>query len=312
MTADNLIQFLQQPEGLRRVSYQELKTLALEYPFCPHVHQLLLFKSRLEGHKDFQADLGRAAAHSIDRAFLRRRLQELDASLLHAEAPLHEEFFELKPLAELEQRLANAREPVSVEKPVEAAPPREAPATAPVEKSSPAPRGKEELPGEHTPAPGMRDSRPAENQATVSGEAPEVSGEGTEALLPVEGALYAEGDTPVPEPMPKSQFRSWKRRHVPGPLPIVPLSPTTSDSPAGKEETLAVQEPETGYNLPDLRDMAERSVEEKEEVASETLAELLARQGHIAKAVEMYNRLCLLFPEKSAYFAARIQNLKNN
>ncbi len=50
---------------------------------------------------------------------------------------------------------------------------------------------------------------------------------------------------------------------------------------------------------------------EQAEIISETLAELMAKQGYTEKAIEMYNRLSLLFPEKNAYFAAKIDDLNN-
>jgi len=42
---------------------------------------------------------------------------------------------------------------------------------------------------------------------------------------------------------------------------------------------------------------------------TETLASIHADQGNIQKALEIYRKLSLKFPEKSSYFAARIQDL---
>jgi predicted negative regulator of RcsB-dependent stress response len=56
--------------------------------------------------------------------------------------------------------------------------------------------------------------------------------------------------------------------------------------------------------------LAEKSVTERETVISETLARLLVQQGHKEKAINMYQRLSLAFPEKSEYFAAEIDKLK--
>lgn len=50
---------------------------------------------------------------------------------------------------------------------------------------------------------------------------------------------------------------------------------------------------------------------EQAEIISETLAELMAKQGYTEKAIEMYNRLSLLFPEKNSYFARKIEDLNN-
>ena len=56
---------------------------------------------------------------------------------------------------------------------------------------------------------------------------------------------------------------------------------------------------------------AKVSLQETDIMASETLAELLVKQGRNKKAIKVYERLCLIFPQKSNYFAQIIKNLKN-
>jgi hypothetical protein len=55
--------------------------------------------------------------------------------------------------------------------------------------------------------------------------------------------------------------------------------------------------------------IAAHSIEGKE-VLTETMAEVLAKQGMREKATEVYRKLSLLNPDKSSYFAARIEQLK--
>ena len=55
---------------------------------------------------------------------------------------------------------------------------------------------------------------------------------------------------------------------------------------------------------------AKESLKETDIIASETLAELLIKQGRNKKAIKVYERLCLIFPQKSNYFAQIIKNLK--
>jgi hypothetical protein len=47
-----------------------------------------------------------------------------------------------------------------------------------------------------------------------------------------------------------------------------------------------------------------------EEIVTEAMAHVLEQQGKAHKAVELYQKLSLLHPEKSAYFASQIQRLK--
>ncbi|MFT6780926.1 MAG: hypothetical protein ACJA1A_000844 [Saprospiraceae bacterium] len=57
--------------------------------------------------------------------------------------------------------------------------------------------------------------------------------------------------------------------------------------------------------------VAQNSVKKSEMILSEPLANIMAAQGHTKKASKMYKQLGLIFPEKSGYFAAKIENLKN-
>lgn len=55
--------------------------------------------------------------------------------------------------------------------------------------------------------------------------------------------------------------------------------------------------------------IAENSNESRE-VVTETMAEVLEKQGQTEKAIQLYIKLSFINPEKSAYFAAKIQHLK--
>ncbi len=58
-----------------------------------------------------------------------------------------------------------------------------------------------------------------------------------------------------------------------------------------------------------IQSLAENSNTEAE-VLTEAMAEVFAKQGKMGKATEVYGKLSLLNPDKSAYFAAKIENLK--
>ena len=58
-------------------------------------------------------------------------------------------------------------------------------------------------------------------------------------------------------------------------------------------------------------EMASHSLESKE-VLTETMAEVLLKQGKKESAIEVYNKLSLLNPSKTPYFAAKIEAIKRN
>ena len=59
-------------------------------------------------------------------------------------------------------------------------------------------------------------------------------------------------------------------------------------------------------------DYAKHSLEDHDDIVSETLAETYLNQGNVAKAIKIYQKLCFVFPEKSSYFAARIEMIKKD
>lgn len=80
------------------------------------------------------------------------------------------------------------------------------------------------------------------------------------------------------EPLHRSKFSTWKQRYA------VPNASKLTIRNLSKEENAAR--------------LAENSLEESEAIASETLANILTHQDQNEKAIEVYEKLALHFPEK--------------
>lgn len=63
--------------------------------------------------------------------------------------------------------------------------------------------------------------------------------------------------------------------------------------------------------LDDTIDLSEKSTKEPEGIMTETLASIYIKQGQFNKALNIYEKLSLKYPEKNHYFAAQIQKIKH-
>ncbi len=66
----------------------------------------------------------------------------------------------------------------------------------------------------------------------------------------------------------------------------------------------------TNHDLEEAVEIIAKTSNEQREIVTETMADVLQKQGQLDKAIQLYIKLSFLNPEKSAYFASKIQHLK--
>ncbi|MCB0623078.1 MAG: hypothetical protein KDC43_03945, partial [Saprospiraceae bacterium] len=105
MNAENFSEFLRKPAKLYQLTYQELKSLVVQYPYCQNLRYLMLKKCQLEGHRDFDRNLKLAATYLPDRTHLFRKMKEFAPEVEATTGPpieVADDFLELRSLFELE------------------------------------------------------------------------------------------------------------------------------------------------------------------------------------------------------------------
>ena len=57
-------------------------------------------------------------------------------------------------------------------------------------------------------------------------------------------------------------------------------------------------------------DYSEKGIRENDDLLTETLAKIFRKQENFDRAIEVYEKLCLKYPEKNSYFAEQIKKIK--
>jgi len=117
MTAENFTYYLKNPEHLYQISYQELKSLVVQYPYCQNLRYLLVTKSQIDSLEEYQKDLQIAATYSVDRPYLYYLIHQDRESLSTTDNfILNDDYLELKDISENQNESLNLTpEPIVLE-----------------------------------------------------------------------------------------------------------------------------------------------------------------------------------------------------
>ena len=270
MTPERLGELLRRPQLLDGQNATELEELITDYPWCGPLRLLRYRKAVLDDAPDVAQWRARAGV------FLAHAAVAAEARALQAANP-----------ARATTYFAFGEAPAS---------PQSEDAVA----ATDAPTAPATMTAAEAPAAGAPLGHDDLHECTLSG----AIGVDTAEWYLYRNGLIMEYGRPRPTPIENlASYRRWKRRRVRASWDdLLQLGIQAPAKPKGKGKPKAKKRKRGGRKA----DAAAATPE----VASETLAELLADQGHTARAVEMYEQLRLRYPEKDASFVTRIAALQ--
>lgn len=289
MNKTAFIRHIKDPELLGKESLPELMDLVVQFPYFSTAHTMLAMNFYCENHILYDAQLKMAASLMNDRNILRQHITKI--AKLKEQVALPDEYRPKQQpqptVAETETKTINESQPPvdSVEdtvKPVDQSPEQSAMPAA---------------------EPQAETTQPVSMQASDNDSA-------SQAELPTITDEEADDDAYLR----KKSLEELKRLVAERIKKIEAEKKNASKTTPAKEDLIekfirenpSISRPQQQefYN-PAIA--AQQSVVDNENIVTETLANIFVKQGHFDKAIGIYEKLSLKYPEKSSYFAALIE-----
>jgi len=293
MDAAQYLSLQKNPASLSEESLKGLEEVLKQTPWFTGAEILYALNLFRENHPQYPAQLKKAAIYASDRRILKHLMDQVRQSEVRvaeeitapspSPEPVKEEIPEIQPepvISEVTEPTDSVADEITVSPIAEITSEEQTAVTIP------------EVP-EPIPAP-------------VAEEIPASKSELREQLLAIVHKRLAEIEQ---EKKGKPVAPAISTTEVPEKEP--PLTKTILSKQELIEKFIAeeprISPPKTTFFNPS--ESAIRSNIDEEEIVTETLARLYARQGNITKAIKIYEKLSSLFPEKSRYFASQIEKI---
>jgi hypothetical protein len=277
MDRQQFISYIHDPGQLNENTLDGISSLAQRFPYCQSLQILHLLNLRQTDEVLYKEYISSTAAHIADR----KRLRELILGLQTETVDQHDtvELVESVKLVESDKS-EESDQPIQPVQPVQQSESEE-----PVEPLE------------------------AEADETAEKADKEVQDEPFKDIQPVIPAVEEDEEERLKrlKQIVEQRLRQIALEKSELPEPEEPV--------LSKEELIdkfIEEDPSISRPKPEFFDpvkVAKSSQEEQPDLVTETLARIHVQQGNIEKAIEIYRRLSLNFPEKSSYFAAQIEKL---
>lgn len=317
MNRQEFVEHLKDPEKLNKESIMSLMDLAAQFHFSVHAQVLLAMNLCKENHILFDSQLKLASCMVPDRNLLRLHITK--AGDLREKQALPDEYRPEPPKESPSETKAHETETTSTV--------AEQPAADSVQDSA-----REPSESFIQDIPETVESTPVEAEMKVEEETNEIIASETGEPLPVAAETSADADVVEEEDLSNDDWDgefSGTRKSVEELKRIVEERirqierekaglPPLEKTPVAKSEIIerfiqnnpSISRPKGDFFNPVTS--AQQSIVDQENIVSETLAGIYLKQGHFEKAIAVYEKLSLKYPEKSSYFAALIDEAKNS
>jgi hypothetical protein len=310
MNKEKWIQALGDFNHLSDLSIEEIESMVKVYPFAQIAHLLLAKKSQILAHPEFNRRLLFASAHHADRAWLYERMNQSELEIKSLKKDKKESN------KAKSKKTAKIVSPVSTleEKPIKS------------KKQKPKKVSKKSAEKKVKKTKSIIKTSSTKNISGVKAKKKQLTKPEAQRIEK-EILISKVSDKPaVSEKKPLDNLKASLARKKKSKLKKPESSTQSKEQVSQESESISeftswLLSLDKKYAESIDNSMAENEIadvnnfettQNKKEIISEPLADLLAEQGHIEKAINMYEKLSLLNPSKSVYFARKIENLKKN
>lgn len=288
-----LLEYIMNPGALAYQPDTELlQEVTRQYPYFQSAHLLLTLAYHQTDSIRFDQALRKTALYAVDREVLYRLVHHSKKTDLSIQAKSSKQDEELQ---ELDALINQSHQAIPTDQLLEE-----------INQSNPGYASSSNQPNVDENGEANANQNPS-NEGFSFLDWLEKFGNGNQTRAKTPSAQVSDNNVSNQNPQEKFDQASSKARQKP------------KDKPKNKQKVILDQflanppklkRPKSEFYNPD--EMAQRSVKEDDELVSEPLAEIHFEQGNYKKAIQIYEKLSLLYPDNFHYFANQIASVKRH